>query len=60
MISLITTVFFSLILALHNEVGNGSYIIALIILIVPAILFIMRIVQIPKTKRNLSVNKTEK
>jgi len=60
LISLITTVFFSLILALHNEVGNGSYIIALIILIVPAILFIMRIVQIPKTKRNLSVNKTEK
>ncbi len=60
LISLITTVFFSLILALHNEVGNGSYIIALIILIVPAILFIMRNVNIPKTKRKLSVNKTEK
>ncbi len=60
MISLITTVFFSLILALHNEVGNGRYIIALIILIVPAIVFIMYNVNIPKTNRNLGVNKTEK
>lgn len=58
--SLIITIFFSLILSLYNEVGNGSYIIATIILVVPAILFITRKVHTPKIKRNFRINKTEK
>lgn len=59
LISLITTIFFSLTLAIHNELGNGSYIVSTLILVVPAVLFITRKVKIPKGKKKFSVKRSE-
>ncbi|MFQ6135247.1 MAG: DUF6328 family protein, partial [Nitrososphaerales archaeon] len=52
LIALITTIYFSLILALYAQLGIWSYLVATLILTVPAILFMMRKVQIPPGRRN--------
>jgi len=51
LISLITTIFFALTLSLHNILGDGSYIVSALVLVVPALLFMMRKVKIPKRRR---------
>ncbi len=47
LIALITTIYFSLILALYAELGIWSYLVATFILTIPALLFLMRKIQIP-------------
>jgi hypothetical protein len=45
--TLLITIYFSLILSFYPQLGRGSYVVASIIMTVPAILFIMRKVKIP-------------
>jgi hypothetical protein len=50
LITLIITIYFSLILSLYSQLGQLSYILATIIMIVPAVLFLMRKVQVPSAR----------
>ncbi len=47
LIALIVTIYFSLILALYAQMSRGSYLAATLILAIPALLFMMRKVQVP-------------
>lgn len=51
LITLITAIYFSLILSLYPQMGRTSYVVATVILAVPALLFVMRKVQVPSTRR---------
>ncbi len=46
--ALIIAIYFSLILSFYPQMGQGSYVVATVIMLVPAILFMMRKVQLPR------------
>lgn len=51
LITLITAIYFSLILSLYSQMGRGAYLVSTVILTVPAILFMMRKIQVPSGKK---------